>query len=257
LVHYESFGRGEKTVVFLHGFGGFGEMWGWQVKDLASAARLIVLDLPGHGKSPWHGEDLEGLAEEIRAVMDQEQVDRAFFVASSFGGLVALRFWEKYPDRVTGLSFVGSVPRFTVDTSYPAGLDAEKIGKLATQLKSDVATALDIFFRSLFTRFERDSLQYGLIKGLRRQAELPDREALLAALEVLETADLRAVLGRVKVPVQFVLGDSDYLCPLALLGPLKALCPSAKFAVVESAGHLPFLSRPEEVNGLLREFIGS
>jgi pimeloyl-ACP methyl ester esterase len=253
---YQCLGKGEKAIVFLHGFGGFKEIWGWQVKDLAPAARLIVPDLPGHGESGWHGEGLGDIAQEIRAVMDREGVGQAFFVASSFGGLVALKFFEKYPDRVTGLSFAGSVPRFTVDTGYPAGLDAQKIRKLAAQLEGDAATVLDMFFRSLFTRSERDSLQYGLIKGLRKQAKLPGREALLAVLDVLERTDLRDVLGRVKVPVQFIFGDSDYLCPLELMKPLRALCPAAKFTVVESSGHFPFLSRPEEVNGLLREFIG-
>jgi pimeloyl-ACP methyl ester esterase len=256
LIHYESFGAGDKTIIFLHGFGAFGEIWDWQVKDLSPVARVIVPDLPGHGETEFHGEDIEDIAEQVRAIMDEERVDRAYFVASSFGGLVALSFWQKYPLHVQGLSFVGSVPRFITDADYPAGLDAEKIRKLATQLESDVGTILDMFFRSLFTHSERESLHYGLIKGLRRQAQLPDREALLMVLEVLETTDLRDVLARVQVPVQFIFGDTDYLCPLDLIKPLKVLCPAAKFAVVKNSGHYPFLSRPEEVNALLREFVG-
>ena len=256
LIYYEAFGSGEKTIVLLHGFAGFGKMWGWQVSDLAPLARLIIPDLPGHGESSWHGESLEDTVEELRAVLDQERIGKAFFVASSFGGLVALKFWEKYPARVSGLSFVGSLPRFTADTGYPAGLDTEKIRNLASQLESDVATTLDMFFRSLFTRSERASLQYGLIKGLRRQAPLPRREALLAVLEILETTDLREVLSRVDVPVQFIFGDNDYLCPLELIKPLQAICPAALFNVGEGSGHFPFLTRPDDVNNLFKEFIG-
>jgi pimeloyl-ACP methyl ester esterase len=256
LIHYETVGRGEKTIVFLHGFGGFGKMWGWQVGDLSPLAKLIMPDLPGHGESLWQGEGLADMAEEVRAVLDQERIAKAFFVASSFGGLVALKFWEKYPAKVSGLSFVGSLPRFTAEAGYPAGLDTQKIRKLAGQLEGDLATTLDLFFRSLFTRFERESLQYGLIKGLRRQSPLPRREALLAVLTILETTDLRAVLGRVDVPVQFIFGDSDYLCPQGLILPLQALCQTAQFNVGESSGHFPFLTRPDDVNKLFKEFIG-
>jgi len=256
LIHYETAGRGEKAIVFLHGFGGFGKMWGWQVSDLAPLARLVIPDLPGHGASLWQGEELADMAEEVRAVLERERIAKAFFVSSSFGGLVALEFWEKYPDKVSGLSFVGSLPRFTADAGYPAGLDREKIRKLASQLEGDFASTLDMFFRSLFTRFERESLQYGLIKGLRRQSPLPRREALLAALNILETTDLRAVLAGVDVPVQFIFGDSDYLCPQGLIPPLQALCPEAQFNVGESSGHFLFLTRPDDVNKLFKEFIG-
>jgi pimeloyl-ACP methyl ester carboxylesterase len=91
---------------------------------------------------------------------------------------------------------------------------------------------------------------------LRRQAQLPRREALLAVLDILEKTDLRDVLGRVDVPVQFIFGDSDYLCPLELIKPLQALCPSALFNVGDGSGHFPFMTRPDDVNGLIREFIG-
>ena len=255
-MHYDMIGQGDKTVVFLHGFGGFGKMWAWQVSDLSSLARLIVPDLPGHGESLWHGESLADIADEIRAILDQEGIDQAFFVVSSFGGLVALTFQENYPDRVRGLSFVGSVPRFTADVGYSAALDADKIRKLAQQLEKDLPTTLDMFFRSLFTRSERESLQYGLIKGLRRKAPLPRREALLTFLDILATVDLRPVLGRVDVPVQFILGESDPLCPQALIGPLQALCSKAMFHVGEGSGHFPFLTRPDDVNILLKEFMG-
>jgi pimeloyl-[acyl-carrier protein] methyl ester esterase len=254
-IKYEKFGNGEKTVVLLHGFGGFKEMWDWQISDLSPLARLIVPDLPGHGESEWHNEDLADMADQVRAVLEKEGVRQAHFVASSFGGLVALTFWENFPERVTRLSFVGSLPRFTSEVGYPAGLDAEKIGKLATQLEGDVGIVLDMFYRSLFTRVERDSLQYGLIKGLRHGAPLPQREASLAMLDLLEITDLRGALQRVKVPVQFIFGDSDDLCPPEIVPSLKSLCPSGIFSVIDDAGHFPFMSWPDEVNALLREFI--
>jgi pimeloyl-ACP methyl ester esterase len=252
---YATSGQGDKAVIFLHGFGGSKEMWGWQTNDLASLARLITVDLPGHGESPWCGENLSEMADEVRAVLEREGVRQAHLVASSFGGLVALKFWEMFPEKVARLSFVGSLPRFTVDAGYPAGLDPERIRKLASQLDKDLAPTLDMFYRSLFTRSERESLQYGLIKGLRKQARLPHREALFAVLDILQTEDLRGVLQRVTVPVQFILGDSDDLCPLELIGPLKLLCPAGAFSVVENSGHFPFMSRPDEVNGLLKEFM--
>ncbi len=253
---YSLDGSGEKTLVFLHGFGGFKEIWSWQVEDISLAARVITIDLPGHGKSAWHGETLEDMADQVKALLDKEGIREAVFVASSFGGLVSFKLYEKYPEMTQGFVFVGSIPRFASTEDFPAGLDAERISKLAGQLKGDVGQVLDMFFRSLFSAKEREWKQYKLIKELRKGALFPDRGALLGFLNILATADLCGVAARVDRPVLFVLGDSDYICPKAVFGPLRKLMPSARIEIVPACGHFPFLSKPYEFNGLLKEFIG-
>src|SRR5438034_4488331 len=50
-VHYSSLGRGTNTVVFIHGWAGSTDAWRLQVPALAGTARLLLIDLPGHGKS--------------------------------------------------------------------------------------------------------------------------------------------------------------------------------------------------------------
>jgi pimeloyl-[acyl-carrier protein] methyl ester esterase len=67
----------------------------------------------------------------------------------------------------------------------------------------------------------------------------------------LKSEDLRDILRQVSVPVQFVLGDADPICPLAVKGPLEKLLASLRVDVIKGCGHFPFLSRPEKFNALL------
>src|SRR5687767_3287453 len=50
-VRYESFGEGREAIVFVHGWAGDTSVWRYQVPEFAKRARVIALDLPGHGAS--------------------------------------------------------------------------------------------------------------------------------------------------------------------------------------------------------------
>ena len=256
MLSYGVTGQGERTLVFLHGFGGASGFWRWQVEAFALLARCVTVDLPGHGKSSWSGSGLAEMAAGVVQVLWQAGVRQAHFVASSFGGLVALEVWRRSPEVFSALTLTGSVPRFTPCDDFPAGLDVPKIRKLAGQFEGDVRPVLDMFFRSLFTMTERQSGQYARIKELRRAVGLPDRAALLSMLDILEQADLRDVFLKFDRPLQIVSGDQDYICPLAALAALRAMKPSARIDIFKGCGHFPFLSRPGEFNRVVREFAG-
>ncbi|MBF0485887.1 MAG: alpha/beta fold hydrolase [Candidatus Omnitrophica bacterium] len=242
-------------IVFLHGFGGGAFLWRWQMAGDFLGRPKKALDLPGHGGTPWHHESLSAMAEGVCAALERDHITKAVFVANSFGGLVALKIWQLRPCMVEKIVFVSSLPRFTQDAGYPAGLNVEKIKKLSHQLEGNSAPVLDMFFRSLFTRGERESGQYARIKSLRQGVLPPDKEALQAFLNILETTDLRDVFSSLDVPVQVILGDSDNLCPLKVVEPLKQLLPTARIDVMKGAGHFPFLSMPKEFNDLVRGFV--
>jgi pimeloyl-[acyl-carrier protein] methyl ester esterase len=249
-------GGGDKTLVFIHGFGGSRGLWRWQVEEFVSQARCLAIDLPGHGESPWHPLTLSDMADSVVEVMDHEGMTMAHMVASSFGGLVALRIVERAPECVSAVSFTGSLPRFLESEDFPAGLNVERIHKLAGQFKGDVAGVLDMFFRSMFTMKERASGQFSRLKDLRKSLPVPRREALLAVLEMLEAEDLRPVLKSLSVPVQFIQGDQDPICPLAATEKVRTMKPEARIDIVRDCGHFPFLSYPSEFGRLLKEFAG-
>ncbi len=254
---YEVQGAGDKTILFIHGFGGFSGLWKWQVEYFSSFARVITVDLPGHGRTPWTMVGLDEMADQMCVILDEQGVSQAHVVASSFGGLVALKFWERSSQRMKSLCLVGSLPRFTMTEDFPAGLDVKGIRRLSRQFDGDVGKVLDMFVRSFSTNEERMSAQYARVKELRKAAPLPTREALKAFLDILETADLRPILRRVDVPLYVVCGEGDYICPPSAIETLRREVPHARVDIFKGAGHGLFLTRPEEFNQVLTEFMGS
>jgi pimeloyl-[acyl-carrier protein] methyl ester esterase len=255
-MHVDARGQGSLEFLFIHGFGGSSGVWAAQTEYFQTRGRVLTVDLPGHGQTPWNGQTLKDMAFELSQGLDEAGIKGPVcVVASSLGGLIALELWQKRPEIFRSLSFAGSVPRFTAVDGFPSGLSAVKIDKMKAQIEVDPGLTLDVFFRSLFTRQERESASYAWIKQLRVQMPVPSKDVLNTYLNILKITDAREILRSVNVPVQFILGDGDYICPEGIVGPLKQILPGARFDVIPDCGHLPFLSRPGEFNGLLRDFI--
>src|SRR2546422_4324357 len=96
-VHYATLGNGSNTVVFIHGWAGSIHPWRFQVPALASKAGLILIDLPGHGKSdkPKTAYTMDFFARAVDAVLQDAKVDKAVLVGFSMGTPVACRFYRQ------------------------------------------------------------------------------------------------------------------------------------------------------------------
>lgn len=252
--HYETTGNGD-PVLFIHGFGGSGRWWEGQEEFLRSGYQVITVDLPGHGQSAWMPVTLNDLAMDLRQIISGLGISQFNMVSSSFGGLIAFELCRMMPEAVMRMSFVGAIPKFARAPGYPAGLDINKIRTLSRQFDGDYAAILDIFFRSLFTMRERNSVRFQWVKDMRGAEPLPQREALKCFLDILEKADLRGHLAGIICPVQFVTGSDDYICPQPVMAWTVEHFVNARFDVMQGCGHLPFLTEPDEYNDLLEDFL--
>lgn len=252
--YYQIAGQGQ-TLLFLHGFGVNGRIWRQQTKYFSAAYRVVAVDLPGHGQSDWQNVSLTEIAEDIEFLLQHLECQQIGIVASSFGGLAALKIFELNPRRVKFFVFAGSQPKFCASEDYPFGLKAQRIAKLTAQLKSDYPSMVNVFFRSLFTPSERATRRFKWVQTFRKTDFLPQKEALLAFLMILEKEDLRNVFYSHRRPVLFINGNEDYICQKSFYESLQNKIPQASFFWFNECGHFPFISRPHEFNGALAGFL--
>lgn len=254
--NYNVAGDGE-AVLFIHGFGVSSGLWADQVEHFRPAYQVITVDLPGHGQSAWQPVGLAEMAADVHFILNHIGVDQVNVVASSFGGLVGLYLLKISPWHVQRMSFVGSLPKFARTSQYPAGLDIERIRKLSGQFDGDYQTILDIFFRSLFSKQDRESERFKWIKQFHKSDAVPKREALKKFLDILEQEDARDIISHINCRVQFINGTEDYIVPMSAMHWMEEMLPWANFDYLDGAGHFPFLTRPKEFNELLEGFLTS
>jgi pimeloyl-ACP methyl ester esterase len=252
--HYDIEGEGSH-LLFFHGWGVDKRIWRQQSKFFEQTQRVITFDLPGHGKSSWKKVPLETMANDVAELLKKLNVEQTCVVGSSLGGLLALKLYAVNPEVLTKLVLVGSMPKFAKSDDYPYGLDVKKMRKLGGQLNDSYPSIIDIFFRSLFTKEERESRRFKWLQRFRRTDKKPMQKALAEYLDILEQEDLIDVLKQAQLPIQFVTGEGDTICCQKTVLFLKEISPKARFDEFEKCGHFPFLSKPHEFNKVLKGFL--
>ena len=252
--YFEIKGEGQ-GLLFIHGWGVDGRIWRQQSKYFATKFKVMTVDLPGHGETSFQKIPLEEMAEDIVMILRYGLMDRLTVIGSSFGGMLALRLYEKIPEEIKCMVFVGSMPKFARSADYPYGLDIQAIRKLSGQLENNYPSIVNIFFRSLFTIEERESRRFKWLQKFRQGDGVPMKQALVEYLDILEQEDVREVLRKVLIPLQFINGTEDPICDQATVGFIRRLKPASDFVDFKRCGHFPFLSKPHEFNKAVEDFL--
>jgi pimeloyl-ACP methyl ester carboxylesterase/class 3 adenylate cyclase len=108
-------------------------------RRLSGFARMITFDKRGMGLSDRTAElpTLEERMDDVRAVMDAADCEKAAVVGTSEGGPMALLFAATYPERVTSLVLWGTFARVTWAPDYPDGIDAQEAEQFCDQIEEN------------------------------------------------------------------------------------------------------------------------
>lgn len=251
-LHIQQFGSGP-DVVLLHGWGLNSEVFASLTPRLATAYRITLIDLPGHGRSPApkYAQNLTTLAEAIAAFAPAH----AAWLGWSLGGMIATQLALISPARVKKLILVASSPRFIIDATWPCAMAPEVLSGFAQALHEDYRGTLERFL-SLQTApgtAGRETLRQ--LRDTLLQFAAPDPQALDNGLAILRSADLRGRYPALHCPVLAILGERDRLVPAAAGAAIKSLLPLAQVEIIKGAGHTPFISHRRQFITLVTEFL--
>lgn len=256
-IYYEEKGDGP-PLVFLHGWSMSGRVWRFQAEELASAYRVVTMDLRGHGRSGFAGVDfaMADFARDVAALFAHLDLARATLVGWSMGVQVALAAWPALRKRLAAMILVGGTPLFTASVDYPHGLPPAEAKGMGVRLKRDFNRTMGEFFQGMFAAGELSREQENRIaREIVMGGKLPEPEAARRSLEALASADLRAVLPDIALPVLLIHGSSDTICLPAASRYMADRLQNPRLEILEGVGHAPFLSRPAEFNAIVRGFL--
>jgi pimeloyl-ACP methyl ester carboxylesterase len=216
--------------------------WVRQLKGLADAARVVAIDLPGHGQSGGDGcARIDDYVAAVRSFVETAKLGKVVLGGHSMGGAVAQAFALSDPERLDGLILVGTGARLRVlpkifellETNYPEGVSF--INGRAFSLSTAPALKDAAKARTLQTRPRVTIGDYTACNGF----DVMDRIAAL------------------RVPTLVVAGQDDQLTPPKYAQFLTQTIPGARLAMVERAGHYVHLEQPHAVNHAIRDFLAT
>jgi pimeloyl-[acyl-carrier protein] methyl ester esterase len=240
-------------LVCVHGWSLNGRVFDALRAALPEGYPLQTLDLPGHGGSPWRGDQAS-----LEAQTDwllQRLPPRCALLGWSLGGQLAVQAALQAPERIAALVLVASTPRFVEAEDWPHGMALPAFDRFAAGLTQDWQALVDDFLQ-LQVRGGRaaDSTLQALRAALAAQG--PPRPAALAAgLELLRHTDLRSAVGQLDLPALVIGGQHDRITPPAAQAWLAQALPQGRYVPVDRAGHAPFLSHPQQFAAVVQPFL--
>ncbi|KAB7622677.1 alpha/beta fold hydrolase [Alkalilimnicola sp. S0819] len=251
-LHRQSRGEGPALVI-LHGLYGSGPNWNPQARRLLDRYRVIQPDLRNHGRSP-HAEpmDYPAMAEDLRALLDEEALEQAIILGHSMGGKAAMTLALQAPERVRALVVADIAP---VPYRHTQGhrqiidaLLALDTAALNSREEADQALA-----NAIPETLVRQFLLTNLVRGAQGYHWRIPLARLRAALPNIE--GFPAFAEPYPGPALFIHGGaSDYLAP-EHEATVHRLFPQARLETLAGAGHWLHVEQPEVFADALESFL--
>jgi pimeloyl-ACP methyl ester carboxylesterase len=281
-VHYLDFAGplGAPTVVCLHGLGGSASNFGVVGPELARTARVLVVDLLGHGGShAVLGNAASAVAANLRMVarfVDEVAGGRVVLLGHSLGGVLALLHAMDRPDQVERLVLLDPPVPTRSKRSRDPRLTARMLFLRAPGVRRIVArqiarmTPEEVVRRQLSdatphvdriptaavgaavaeVRARRDAGDAALAQAVQWAAIL-DTISLLA-----RPRDWRSRIKALELSALWLQGEDDRLVPVADATALAGIRPDWQFGTRAGVGHLPHLEDPAWTAGRITGWLG-
>lgn len=227
------------------------------ITGAAKFSRVIFFDKRGTGMSdrPEGLATLEARIDDIRAVMDAAQSQRAHILGISEGGSMACLFAATYPERTRSLLLYGTRPRWTRAPDYPWGPTPEEAKanlerNIASDFKTDFTTE---YMRKWLGPGPRDDPNF--LEGFDRMMRMSATPSARAALSRMnQLIDVRPILASIQAPTLVISKTGDPICEPDCARDLAARIPGARQVLIEGEGHLVGANAPEYLR-TLKEWI--
>ena len=252
-LHRTELGESGPRVVFCHGLFGQGKNWTQVAKALSAEHRVVLLDMPNHGRSPWTERfDFLELADLVAAELGDEPVA---LVGHSMGGKIAMCVALRHPELVDRLAVVDIAP-----VEYESG--REFVGYIETMRQLDLGSLerRDQAEAALAEAVPNPTVRGFLLQNLRRTHDGWHWQVNLDLLgeqmdQLVGWPDEELGDATYDGPVLWVGGArSDYISD-AYAAEMDRRFPRNRRVLVKGAGHWVHSEQPEVFLEVLRRFL--
>jgi len=236
-----------EAVVLLHSLGTDASLWSAQLAAWSGTARVLAPDSRGHGASAWRPlRSVGDWIDDLDLVLAAAGVRRCHLVGLSMGGVQALAYAGRHPERVGRLVLADTFAELDPDTA------AARVGHMTSRpAELGMAGYAAEYAATTLTGKAGPRAAEVVTAAIARMSG----PAYAGSAGVCFTAKLAASLPAVSAPTLVIWGELDAKTPRALSEQLAAGIAGARLHVLTDAGHLSSLDNPAAFTGVVGDFL--
>ncbi len=232
--------RGQNALILVHGAGGTLMNWPPGIRRLPDRS-VYAIDLPGHGRSSGPG--LESIPDYLDALLgfaDALDLPRFTLAGHSMGSAIAIEMALRHPERLAGIVLIGAGARLSVKPSILTGLREQYDETCAWLVKQ------------LFGPETDRRLPIGYLRYL----SLLNQSLLYGDFLACDAFDRTDQISSIRTPALIICGEDDRMTPPAASRFLHEQIVGSRLELIDNAGHMVMLEKPETVASMVAGFLG-
>ncbi len=252
---YEIYGNGV-PLVMLHGFTGSTKTWEQFIKTHKENLKMIVIDLPGHGKTDMPStRSMEACCEDLMKLFHHLHLDEFHLLGYSMGGRTALSFAMMYPERVQSLVLESASPG--LPTIGERDLRIDKDERLARRIMKEGLESFVNSWQELPLFASQKQLPKVIQETIRAERIAQSEQGLADSLRTMGTGKQPSWwdnLNRLNIPVLLLAGSYDDKF-IHINQSMHTRLPNSTFEIIGQAGHAIHVEQSEIFGRIVTGFI--
>lgn len=247
LISYETYGSGEPTLVFVHGWSCDARYWRAQVPHFSKKNRVVTLDLAGHGHSAATRSQysMKSFGEDVRAVTEAIGSRSVILIGHSMGGSVIAEAARLMPNKVLGLIGVDTLENI----EYP--MTHEELKQFIAPLEKDFQTGSRQFIKEMILPGTDPMVREWILSDISSASPAVALSSMKEMMSQYVTGEAAKIFDELRIPVITVKGD---LWPVNYEANRRHM-HSFNAIVLKDTDHFLMLDRPEQFNKALENAI--
>jgi 3-oxoadipate enol-lactonase len=253
-LHYEDTGSGRETLVFAHGLLWSGRMFQAQVAALKGRYRCVTFDFHGQGQSDVapSGYDMDTLADDAAALIQNLGIAPCHFLGLSMGGFVAMRLAARRPELIKSLTLLET----SADAEPPENVPRYKLLSLIARWLSLRVVAGRVMSIMFGQKFLTDPARQAERDEMRRRLFANNRAGIFRATNGVITRNaVYDEIAAIRAPTLVIVGEEDVATPLEKARRIHERIASSRLVIVPGAGHSSTMEEPAAVTAAIEEFL--
>jgi pimeloyl-ACP methyl ester carboxylesterase len=235
-------------IVFIHGVGLTHEIWQPQL-DYFKNDSIISYDILGHGKTPLNKSNInfDDFSEQLINLLNELKVNKIHLIGFSIGSLIARNFAVKYNDKLKSLILLGSIFKRS-EEQQKIVIDRFNLTKKNLKLSRQ---ALKRWFTDKYLKKNPDT--YERINSILKKNNI---ENFLKVYKLFVFHKNDEIFENIKVNTLVMTGENDIGSTVSMSKKLCEVISNSQLKVVKNGKHLCSIECADEVNMVIKNFIG-
>jgi 3-oxoadipate enol-lactonase len=252
-LNYRDLGSHEnRTIVLAHPMLFGSDVFDYLVSELVNDFHLILPDIHGHGQSGYRAPlTLDEMTADYYRLQTELNLTKVIWIGHSIGGMIGMRLALAHPEAIESLVLIATTAR----------LDPPQLREQAWPLwemfraghREDIVdAALQFNFAPATFRTQPQLIEYYRNKVIGYQNVEGVFEAVRA---VFKRTDISDQINAIKAPTLVIAGKEDTAISPTESEVIASRIPNAQLALIDEAGHMLVVEKPEELTQIIREFL--